>query len=120
MNAVVLDKTGTITEGKPVVTDMQWADEAQAAQWKSVLLAMESQSEHPLAEAVVARLKEEDVRPASVSNFTSLTGRGVQATGEDGMTYYVGNQKLLDEHGIASTSTARGLIPSLIEVEATS
>ena len=100
VNAVVLDKTGTITEGKPVVTDMQWTDEAQAPRWKSVLLALESQSEHPLAEAVVARLKEEVVRPAKVSNFSSLTGRGVQATGEDGITYYVGNQKLLNEHDI--------------------
>ncbi len=101
VNAVVLDKTGTITEGKPVVTDMQWTDEAQALQWKSVLLALESQSEHPLAEAVVARLKEEGICPANVSNFNSLTGRGVQATGEDGTTYYVGNQKGLDERDIA-------------------
>ena len=99
VNAVVLDKTGTITEGKPVVTDMRWANEAQAPQWKSVLLALESRSEHPLAEAVVARLKEE-VRPASLSSFNSLTGRGVQATDENGTIYYVGNQKLLDEHNI--------------------
>ena len=99
VNAVVLDKTGTITEGKPVVTDMRWADEAQAPQWKSVLLALESRSEHPLAEAVVARLREE-VRPASLSSFNSLTGRGVQATDENGTIYYVGNQKLLDEHNI--------------------
>ena len=100
-NAVVLDKTGTITEGKPVVTDIQWADDTQAAQWKSILLALESPSEHPLAEAVVAKLKKEGVRPAHLTNFSSLTGRGVQATGEDGTIYYVGNQKLLDEHGIA-------------------
>ena len=113
VNAVVLDKTGTITEGKPVVTDGRWTDEAQAARWKEILLALESRSEHPLAEAVVAHLKEEGVRPAKLSGFNSLTGRGVQATGEDGTTYYVGNQKLLEEHGIASTSTARGLIPSL-------
>ena len=99
VNAVVLDKTGTITEGKPVVTDMRWANEAQAPQWKSVLLALESRSEHPLAEAVVARLREE-VRPASLSSFNSLTGRGVQATDENGTIYYVGNQKLLDEHNI--------------------
>ena len=100
VNAVVLDKTGTITEGKPVVTDMQWTDEAQATQWKSVLLALESQSEHPLAEAVVVRLKEKGIRPASLTNFNSLTGRGVQATDEDGTTYYVGNKKLLNEHDI--------------------
>ncbi len=100
VNAVVLDKTGTITEGKPVVTDVQWTDEARAARWKETLLALESQSEHPLAEAVVARLKEEGVRPAKLSDFNSLTGRGVQATGEDGVTYYIGNQKLLNERRI--------------------
>ena len=105
VNAVVLDKTGTITEGKPVVTDMQWTNEAQAPLWKSVLLALESPSEHPLAEAVVARLKEEGIRPATVSNFNSLTGRGVQANGEDGTTYYVGNRKLLDEHSIILSDT---------------
>ena len=65
MNVVVLDKTGTITEGKPVVTDRQWTNDTQAQLWKSVLLALESPSEHPLAEAVVAQLKEEGVRPAS-------------------------------------------------------
>ena len=69
VNAVVLDKTGTITEGQPVVTDMQWTDEAQTPRWKSVLLALESQSEHPLAEAVVAQLKEEGIRPASLTHF---------------------------------------------------
>ena len=100
VNAVVLDKTGTITEGQPVVTDMQWTDEAQATRWKSILLALESQSEHPLAEAVVVRLKEEGIRPASLTHFNSLTGRGVQATGKDGTTYYVGNQKGLDERDI--------------------
>ncbi len=100
VNAVVLDKTGTITEGKPVVTDVQWTDEAQAARWRETLLALESQSEHPLAEAVVAHLKEEGVRPAKLSEFNSLTGRGVQATGEDGITYYIGNQKLLEEQRI--------------------
>ena len=100
VNVVVLDKTGTITEGQPVVTDMQWTGEAQATQWKSVLLALESQSEHPLAEAVVVRLKEEGVRPASLTHFNSLTGRGVQATDEDGTTYFVGNQKGLDERDI--------------------
>jgi Cu2+-exporting ATPase len=104
-NVVVLDKTGTITEGKPVVTDVQWADDTQAAQWKSVLLALESPSEHPLAEAVVAQLKEEGVPPAHLTNFSSLTGRGVQATNEDGTTYYVGNQKLLDEHDITMSDS---------------
>lgn len=101
VNAIVLDKTGTITEGKPAVTDIYWIDDSQAARWKPVLLALESPSEHPLAEAVVDRLREENIRPATLSHFNSLTGRGVQASAEDGATFYVGNKKLLDEHGIA-------------------
>ena len=104
VNAVVLDKTGTITEGKPVVTDVQWTDDTQVSEWKSVLLALESQSEHPLAEAVVTWLRDEGVRPAKLSGFNSLTGRGVKATGEDGVVYYIGNQKLLDEQRIALSS----------------
>ena len=100
VNTVVLDKTGTITEGKPVVTDGRWTDEAQAARWKEILLALESRSEHPLAEAVVTWLRNEGVRPAKLSGFNSLTGRGVQATGEDGVTYCIGNQQLLNEQGI--------------------
>ncbi len=100
VNTVVLDKTGTITEGKPTVTDMHWMDDTRAMHEKSVLLALESQSEHPLAEAVVRRLQEENIHPAILSNFNSLTGRGVQATDEQGRTYYVGNKKLLEEHNI--------------------
>ena len=100
VNAVVLDKTGTITEGKPVVTDMHWVDDTRTDARKSVLLALESPSEHPLAEAVVAKLREENVRPVNLSDFNSLTGQGVQATDKDGTTYYIGNKKLLEEHGI--------------------
>nr|WKN36156.1 heavy metal translocating P-type ATPase [Tunicatimonas sp. TK19036] len=105
VNAVVLDKTGTITEGKPVVTDMDWADDAKIAECKSVLLALEASSEHPLAEAIVAKLREEGVRPSNLRNFTSLTGRGVQAQGEDAATYLAGNQALLEEQHIQLPST---------------
>ena len=107
VNAVVLDKTGTITEGKPVVTDTQWADEPPASRWKEILLALELPSEHPLAEAVVTRLKEEGVSPATLSDFNSLTGRGVRAVSEDGTTYYVGNQKLLDERSITLNNSLK-------------
>ena len=100
VNAVVLDKTGTITEGRPAVTDTHWTDEAQAARWQSVLLALEAQSEHPLAAAVVAHLQDKEVRPAKLTDFRSLTGRGVQATTEEGSIFYVGNQQLLTEQGI--------------------
>ncbi|MGB5928977.1 MAG: heavy metal translocating P-type ATPase [Cyclobacteriaceae bacterium] len=101
VNAVVLDKTGTITEGRPVVTDVIWECEDQSAELKPILLAMESQSEHPLAEAVVQKLKEEDVKSASISQFKSITGRGVQAKDAESIMFYVGNQKLLVENNIS-------------------
>ena len=105
VDAVVLDKTGTITVGRPVVTDVRWADEASASRWQPVLLALESPSEHPLAEAVVAHWQAAGVRPATLTDFRSLTGRGVRATAEDGTGYYVGNRALLTEQGISLDAT---------------
>ena len=100
VNAVVLDKTGTITEGRPVVTDVIWEDEHQSEGLKPILLALESQSEHPLAEAVVQKLKDEGIKSATISQFNSITGRGVEAMDSEGAMVYVGNQKLLTEHNI--------------------
>ncbi|UYQ95298.1 heavy metal translocating P-type ATPase [Chitinophaga horti] len=90
VNAVILDKTGTITEGRPVVTDLTFQDE----RYKSLLLAMELQSEHPLASALVKRLEQEGVRPVKLDNMESITGKGVQATYE-GITYKAGNSQLI-------------------------
>lgn len=95
VNAVVMDKTGTITEGHPEVTDMQWTGDTQHQ--RLVLSNLERQSEHPLAEAVVKELSV--VQELTVSNFKSLTGMGVQGM-VDGVEYFVGNRKLLDENGI--------------------
>jgi Cu2+-exporting ATPase len=61
---------------------------------------MESQSEHPLAEAVVKELREEGVKPAIISRFNSITGRGVEAMDADDTMFYIGNQKLLAEHNV--------------------
>lgn len=95
VNAIVLDKTGTITEGKPVVTDWLWAPGKEATQ--AILYSLEKQSEHPLAEAVIHSLGELPL--LSVEHFASITGRGV--AGEvDGTVYYVGNRKLLEEKHI--------------------
>ena len=95
VNAVVLDKTGTITEGKPVVTDLYWKDNADNL--KGILLSLEKQSEHPLAEAVVGYFN--DVKVTPISFIESITGKGVK--GSEGIeTYYVGNRRLLDENRI--------------------
>jgi Cu2+-exporting ATPase len=100
VDTVVLDKTGTITVGRPVVTDSYWPDNAREDAGKSVLLALERRSEHPLAEAVVTHLQDDAVSPAPLADFNSLTGRGVVATDANGTVYCVGNRKLLSERGI--------------------
>lgn len=95
INAVVLDKTGTLTEGKPRVTAVSWQNPSQLA--ISILVSMERLSEHPLADAMVEHFK--DVAFVELSDFQSLTGSGVQAKYE-GETYYIGNAKLMREHDI--------------------
>lgn len=100
VNAVILDKTGTITEGKPAVTDFLWdVPEASLPEFKNVLYALEKQSEHPLAEAVVNRLKEESSEQVSFTNFESITGKGVIGM-LNHQNYYAGTANLLREHGI--------------------
>ncbi|NLI35801.1 MAG: copper-translocating P-type ATPase, partial [Bacteroidales bacterium] len=96
VNVVVLDKTGTITEGRPSVTDVVWF----APERSDILIGMESMAEHPLAEAIVRHF---DSRPLAVSDFESLTGLGAKATYED-KTYYVGNRSLMETSGIAVTA----------------
>ena len=96
-NVVVLDKTGTITEGYPEVTDVVWYDDAGLS--GSILLAIESQSGHPVAEAIVRKFKTGGTRQASVEMFESITGYGARAKYND-QWFYVGNGKLIDSHGI--------------------
>jgi len=95
VNAIVLDKTGTITAGKPVVTDVYWKDNAD--ELKGILLSLETQSEHPLAEAVVAYYN--DVKATPISFIESITGKGIKGS-EGIITYYVGNRRLLTENRI--------------------
>lgn len=99
VNAVILDKTGTITEGRPVVTELIWASNSgRTSTYKQILLAIEARSEHPLAEAVVAKMEEEGVSRATIEQFESITGKGVRAVLPDQSVYYVGNRKLIDEN----------------------
>jgi Cu2+-exporting ATPase len=100
IDVVVLDKTGTITEGKPVVTDWYWIDEN--AVLKQILVSIEKQSEHPLAEAVIKHF--DDNNGIALEHFESITGKGVSAT-VAGKTYFVGNKKLLLEKTIQLSDT---------------
>jgi P-type Cu2+ transporter len=98
INAVVLDKTGTITEGKPQVTDNVWV--TQDPTLKAIALALESQSAHPLAEAVVRELKSEGIKPLTIQAFENVTGKGVKAHFE-GEIYYIGSPIWMSELNIS-------------------
>ena len=98
VTAVVLDKTGTITEGKPHVTSIKWLTEA-TPELKNILFSIESYSEHPLADAIKAHLKDEARLDKEVST-TTIPGRGI--VGEiNGEKYFIGNTKMLEEQGIS-------------------
>ncbi|WP_461361884.1 copper-translocating P-type ATPase, partial [Candidatus Darwinibacter acetoxidans] len=100
VDTVVLDKTGTITEGKPQVTDVIPAAEVTAAELLRIGASLERPSEHPLAEAIVAKANQEGLELASVEEFLAVPGRGIQAKlGET--TYLAGNLAFMQEHGIA-------------------
>lgn len=101
INAVVLDKTGTITVGHPEVK-AAWFESDSESQWRNILLSLERQSEHPLAEAVCTFLK--NGTTCKVENFTALPGNGVSGC-IDGCTYYVGSLKWMQEKNITLTAT---------------
>lgn len=97
VTAIVFDKTGTITEGRPEVEAVHWGEGAQTARNRDVLYFMESRSEHPLAEAITAFL---GTSPGVDGKVRSETGQGVVAE-VGGGNYYAGNAKLLDANNIA-------------------
>lgn len=98
VNAVVLDKTGTITLGKPVVTSQLWS-KSNPTWLKSILHAIESKSEHPLAGAICQKLKEQTLLPVKTEGFESITGSGATAIAR-GETWYVGNLQLIESNNI--------------------
>lgn len=95
IDAIILDKTGTITEGRPEVTGSKWLRRDDIS--KPVLLSLEKQSEHPLADAIVDHL--EGAQIVSLSSFDSITGKGAKAAYQD-ESYFAGNKALLAENGI--------------------
>lgn len=97
VQSVVLDKTGTITEGKPVVTDIISFGMSEN-KILEISAALEKKSEHPLAEAVL--LKAEGMELPNAENFAAIPGKGITAKIQ-GNIYYAGNQKLMQEQGIS-------------------
>ncbi len=99
VNAIILDKTGTITEGRPEVAAIHWKDGAGEAVLSNLLLSVEQQSEHPLAEAVVRYFENKNAQAMPLSGFESITGKGVKVQYE-GNTYWLGSPALLQEQHI--------------------
>lgn len=101
VTAIVLDKTGTITEGNTTVTNIEWASDTDIATLAPVLYAIEAKSEHPLAEAVVKYLAENVAKTAHHHiHVESITGMGIQAHVAN-RTYFVGSKKLLSAKNIS-------------------
>ena len=98
VNAVVLDKTGTITEGKPAVAKILSRELAEEELLK-IVASCEQVSEHPLGNAIVKEAKERNLTLIDVAEFQSITGQGICAS-LDGKVYYIGNRKLCDEQDI--------------------
>ncbi|MDP3468591.1 MAG: heavy metal translocating P-type ATPase [Daejeonella sp.] len=101
VNAVILDKTGTITEGRPVVTAMNWSPEiSDKEQYFKVLYSLEINSEHPLADAIVKKLTEDGISGVQLESFDSITARGVKGI-HNGIGFFVGNHQFLEEQNIS-------------------
>lgn len=103
ITTMILDKTGTITEGAPKVTDIMLANAMTEKQILQLAASMESGSEHPLAEAIVESALEKDIELLKVENFKALVGRGIEANCQDKSLLF-GNEKLMHEKGIDITS----------------
>jgi len=115
LDTIVLDKTGTITEGKPALTEILCAEGQQEDTLLQLAASLESGSEHPLARAIVDAAERRELTTDRVENFQALNGKGVSAT-LNGKQYRLGNRRWLESEGISvdldSTSlTERGATP---------
>lgn len=99
IDTVVLDKTGTVTEGKPKVTDIAAADGVDEKFLIQIAASIEKLSEHPLADAIVQKAAEMDIKLVKAYDFKSMMGRGIEAS-IDGKRYFAGNAALMDDMGI--------------------
>jgi Cu+-exporting ATPase len=99
ISAVVLDKTGTVTEGKPAVTDILPAEGIDSDWLLTVAASLERSSEHPLAETIASKTEEKQLAPLPVSDFEAISGRGIRAQ-INGVSYFAGNLALMQENGI--------------------
>ncbi|MFA9559432.1 heavy metal translocating P-type ATPase [Evansella sp. AB-rgal1] len=115
LKAIAFDKTGTLTKGVPAVTDYEvLEDSIDEKEFLATITALEDRSKHPLASAVVKKANQENISYSiiSVSDFTSITGKGIRGK-INGTTYYIGSPKLFHELAVELKQDALGRIESL-------
>lgn len=112
IDTVVVDKTGTVTHGKPVLTDVLVAKGQDEEKFLSLIGAAEKQSEHPLAEAIVQGIGEKGIELGNVQFFEAIPGYGVQAT-VSGQGVVIGTRKLMQQYGIDITA----VLPAMEKLE---
>ena len=114
IDTVVLDKTGTITQGKPVVTDIICAagKSADKTQLLQIAGSLEKGSEHPLAEAIVNYCETNSIALEKVTDFNALFGKGIEGT-VSGTHYFAGNEKMMEEKGISLSPEQKNQIHAL-------
>ncbi len=123
-DAIVLDKTGTLTEGEPSLTDVFVLDGRSEEELLRLVAPAEKGSEHPLAEAIVAGARERGIEPGDAARFEAVAGHGIRAE-VDGRDVLVGNRKLMDESGVgvsalderATALAGAGKTPMFIAVD---
>jgi Cu+-exporting ATPase len=104
VDTVVMDKTGTITYGNPVVTDIRTYAGISENDLLKAAGSLEKGSEHPLAEAIVSDCEKKNIILEKVNDFEALFGKGIKGRLSSGKLYYAGNEKLMDEAHIAISS----------------
>ena len=101
IDTVVMDKTGTITEGKPRVTDVSvGTTELNEKEFVAIAAGVEQGSGHPLAQAILQYAKEQEIMPLAMKNFKTILGRGIEAEDENA-SYYAGNEAFMREKGVS-------------------
>lgn len=119
VDTVIVDKTGTITIGKPTLVDIQNLSNLKDDEFISILASLEKKSEHPIANAVVNYAHEKNIDVENVSGFEGIQGKGLKGT-INGLEYFIGNAKLIEELGLAfdiskiEQFTAQGKTPVII------
>lgn len=119
VDTIVVDKTGTITKGKPELVSIQNLSQLEENKAISILAALESKSEHPIAHAVVGYARAKGITVATVQNFESIKGKGLKGT-IDGTEYFAGNVKLISDLNLRfdaksiETETSKGRTPVIL------